>query len=151
MNPAKRYFRKFAVLIEEYAVELFILEALAIILIYHSIRNIEIITLTVFVAFFLSETIKFFVDENRPKTAQERAYFKKHRSRLKNHSFPSTHSSVVAAFAGAFYGTYIFIPLLAFALLVMYSRVYLKSHYPRDVFAGGALGILIGYSITILL
>jgi undecaprenyl-diphosphatase len=35
--------------------------------------------------------------------------------------------------------------VFAFALIVCYSRVYLRVHYPSDVLGGATLGICMGY------
>lgn len=60
--------------------------------------------------------------------------------------FPSNHAA--AAFAGvtalAFvYGFLRTLPAFAIAGLVALSRIYCGSHYPSDVLAGAALGILV--------
>ena len=151
MNKRKSYFRTFSVLIEEYSIELFIFEALVLVLAFHSLTIIKYMALAIPLAIFVSEAMKLVIKENRPPTAMERSYFKRSGSRLKIRSFPSTHSSVAMAFAAAFYYTPAFIPLFVFAVVIMYSRVYIKSHYLRDVLAGGMIGLLIGYSVTFLL
>ena len=64
----------------------------------------------------------------------------------KAYSMPSNHAIVAFAFILPFYRMfksrvrYLF---LAVALLVGFSRVYVGVHYPSDVVAGAALGILI--------
>jgi membrane-associated phospholipid phosphatase len=61
-------------------------------------------------------------------------------------SFPSGHSATAFATAVAVGLVYPRLrwPLLALALLVALSRVYLGMHYATDVLAGSALGIAIG-------
>jgi decaprenylphosphoryl-5-phosphoribose phosphatase len=66
------------------------------------------------------------------------------------HSFPSSHAAMAAAGAivlrrlvpalGA--------PVIATAALIAASRVYLAVHYPSDVAAGAALGVVTGSALT---
>ncbi len=61
-------------------------------------------------------------------------------------SFPSGHAAASIAAAVALMG-YLkkrySIPLLGVALLISFSRLYIGIHYPTDVFAGMAIGILL--------
>ena len=64
-------------------------------------------------------------------------------------SFPSLHSARAAALAVIFSQYYprdsaVWAVCLAFALLISYSRVYLKKHDWADVAAGLAMGTLLG-------
>lgn len=65
-------------------------------------------------------------------------------------SFPSGHTAFsFAAVAGLWYsGVWkkLRIPALVFACLISFSRLYLYLHYPTDVLAGAAVGILCGYA-----
>jgi undecaprenyl-diphosphatase len=65
-------------------------------------------------------------------------------------SFPSGHAA--AAFAAAVAVAIVYPrfrwPLLGLASTVALSRVYLGVHYWSDVVAGGALGALIGYTVS---
>ncbi|MFC2103634.1 phosphatase PAP2 family protein [Bacteroidota bacterium] len=64
-----------------------------------------------------------------------------------SYSFPSNHA--LNNFAAATFFTRLFpsyrIVLFAVALLVAVSRIYLGLHYPSDIIAGAALGILFGF------
>jgi undecaprenyl-diphosphatase len=62
-------------------------------------------------------------------------------------SFPSNHAGNTFAAATLISLCFRNTTLLAFscALLVCYSRVYLKVHYPFDVLAGAIYGSLLGY------
>lgn len=62
------------------------------------------------------------------------------------HSFPSGHSATAFGSATALAVAYppAAIPLMAGAGGVAWSRLYLGAHYPSDLVAGSALGILFG-------
>jgi len=66
-------------------------------------------------------------------------------------SFPSGHTSVVFASASYVhhrYGFFYSIPFYLGASYVGYSRVYALSHYPHDVLAGAAVGIISAWAST---
>ena len=67
-------------------------------------------------------------------------------------SFPSGHTAVAFAVAAAFTGQSSALGGLAVVLAVgiAVSRVYLGAHYPLDVAAGAALGILSGVAASLL-
>jgi len=62
-------------------------------------------------------------------------------------SFPSNHAA--NSFAAATLLSFCFrnttLMAFAFALIVCYSRVYLRVHYPSDVLGGAILGTCMGY------
>ena len=67
------------------------------------------------------------------------------------YGFYSAHASnnfALALFLIVLLGKYfrfIFIPVLLWALLISYTRIYLGVHYPGDVLAGMAVGSVIGF------
>ena len=66
-------------------------------------------------------------------------------------SFPSGHTSISfcsAEFMRKRYGWEYGLPSYAVASFVAYSRVESRNHYPRDVFAGAAIGIISSYIFT---
>jgi membrane-associated phospholipid phosphatase len=81
--------------------------------------------------------LKFTVHETRPNGG--------------NQSFPSGHSSIsfsAAEFMRKRYGWEYGIPAYAAASFVAYSRVESGAHYPHDVIAGAAIGIMSSYLFT---
>ena len=92
-------------------------------------------------SFLLTEGVtyglKYAVNETRPNGG--------------SHSFPSAHTSV--SFSGAEfirkrYGWELGIPAYAAASFVAYSRVEAKEHYPHDVIAGAAIGMVSSFIFT---
>ena len=57
-------------------------------------------------------------------------------------SFPSGHAAVAALYASR---SKLWIPSLILAVLIAFSRLYLYVHYPSDVLAGIAIGIMAGW------
>lgn len=66
--------------------------------------------------------------------------------KLGHYSFPSSHAANMfcAAVFTIHYWSYIGIFLFGWAVLVTFSRVYLRNHYPSDVLAGGLIGAAYG-------
>ena len=62
-------------------------------------------------------------------------------------SFPSSHAVDAFCLAGfvLFYYPSARLPLLIFAGLTAYSRVYCGYHFPSDILVGGILGYLLGW------
>ena len=88
-------------------------------------------------AFGATTVMKYAVNERRPNGGHL--------------SFPSGHTSSAfqgAAFLQQRYGWKWGIPAFAAAAYTGWSRVELKAHYPHDVFAGAAIGILSSYVFT---
>jgi membrane-associated phospholipid phosphatase len=143
----KHIFREFSLVIEKYYIEIFTLEVLIAILVRPSIYFLVILGLSSGAAILFAEGLKVIIREGRPVGAPERRT-RGGMFRLRFRSFPSAHSAIAMVFVGAFLNSFFFIPFLAFAVLVMYSRVYIKSHYIHDVIAGGLIGFLISYLLS---
>jgi undecaprenyl-diphosphatase len=67
-------------------------------------------------------------------------------------SFPSGHAFAAFATAIAMFGVlpWAVPPLILVAMLVAYARLYLGVHYPLDVLAGMALGVLVGSLLALI-
>jgi membrane-associated phospholipid phosphatase len=81
--------------------------------------------------------LKYSVEETRPNGGKG--------------SFPSLHTSIsfcAAEFLRKRYGWECGIPAYAAASFVAYSRVEAREHYPHDVIAGAAIGIISSYIFT---
>lgn len=67
-------------------------------------------------------------------------------------SFPSNHASNTFALAAFISYNYrkLAIPSFLIAIVVGYSRIYLTAHYPTDVLAGAAWGMLLGFTVAML-
>jgi membrane-associated phospholipid phosphatase len=81
--------------------------------------------------------LKYTVNETRPNGGSQ--------------SFPSGHTSAsfcAAEFMRKRYGWEIGVPYYAAASFVAYSRVESKNHWPHDVIAGAAIGIVSSYIFT---
>ena len=65
-------------------------------------------------------------------------------------SFPSGHATSAFAFASILseYFPFMRIILYAYAMLVSFSRIYIRAHYLSDVIAGIAIGLSIGWFIV---
>lgn len=110
------------------------------------------IILSILMTGFLGEIIvKRAVGRVRPSKSilQEDLLIKK----PKSYSFPSGHtsSSVAASCTLAFCCGALCIPAFIFAVLMAFSRLYLKVHYLSDVLAGAALGVICSLIVNVLI
>ena len=95
--------------------------------------------------------IRTFYFKERPKRFNYNSYIEK----LDASSFPSLHASRITflsiSLMNYFKNIYLYFGLSVLALLVCYSRVYLKKHDFADVIAGVVFGVGIYYSIQALI
>lgn len=66
------------------------------------------------------------------------------------YSFPSGHtsSSVASAMVISYSYKFLMVPVCVLAFLVSFSRLYFKVHYPSDILAGAALGVICATAIN---
>jgi len=92
--------------------------------------------------------IRTFYFKERPNKYPYKSYIE----RIDASSFPSLHSARITFLAIAFmnyYNEMIFsILLAALAVIVMYSRIYLKKHDLKDVLAGAILGAIVYFAVV---
>ena len=106
--------------------------------------------LTTFAADSAAFGVKNLVDRTRPFVAHPEIHplYVVHSS-----SFPAGHAAT--AFAGATLLSYVepraAPALVALALLIGFSRVYVGVHYPSDVLAGAAIGASVGVAAIVVL
>jgi membrane-associated phospholipid phosphatase len=97
-------------------------------------------TATVGAAYATSTSIKMAIGRQRP-AVEDLPHLMATPTGL---SFPSSHSTSSFAAARAYGSLIPGAPLQLAAAAMAFSRLYLGVHYPSDVAAGAALGILIG-------
>lgn len=148
MTP-KSLFTKMSVAIEKYPVEVFSAEILVIFLVTFSLRLTLLSIIGGAVSGIVAEGMKILFRESRPKEAMERRFYAR-TFRLNRRSFPSSHAAVSAFFPVLSFGTAAFIPILVIGIIVSYSRIYIKSHYPLDVIAGVTIGAIFGIILRFL-
>ena len=110
-----------------------------------------ILITTVVLTFFFNElAIKNAVNRERPCTIDTAIPLAIEKPT--SFSFPSGHTASCFAAVGALLFTHkkIGIPLILFAVIMGLSRMYLFVHFPTDVIAGAALGILMAW-VTVLI
>ncbi|MEM3589132.1 MAG: phosphatase PAP2 family protein [Candidatus Parvarchaeota archaeon] len=135
-----------SLLIEEYYVEIFILESITVWMLEPTFRYIFLVVSSIALSMTLSLFFRVVIKSRRPAEALKRKYLT--HSKLGKRSFPSEHAAVSFSFVGVFFGSYILIPVLLFALFVSYSRLYVKAHYLRDVIAGALIGLSSGLLVA---
>ena len=110
-----------------------------------------ILVCAVVLTFFFNElAVKNAINRERPCTIDPtiELIVKKPTS----YSFPSGHTASCFAAAGTLLFTYkrLGIPLIIFSAFMGFSRMYLFVHFPTDVLAGAALGLLMAW-VTVLI
>jgi membrane-associated phospholipid phosphatase len=97
-------------------------------------------------SFLVNQSIKLISERRRPDRTRDSVPRRRWVRMPRSNSFPSGHAASAAAFAVSvgdllppFRG-----PLRAAAAIVAFSRVYTGVHYPADIVAGAAIGVLVG-------
>ena len=99
------------------------------------------------IADLLARALKSVVDVERPafRYAEPKALVHVPR----DHSFPSGHAATSFACATVLAWAFprLAVPLYLLAAAIAFSRVYVGVHYPLDVLAGAALGVLVATAL----
>jgi len=104
--------------------------------------------------FFLEATgagIKLIYQKDRPQPETRNTLFERYQSG----SFPSLHTArisyltMIVVFSGLFSQT-VSVMMLLVLVLVAYSRIHLKKHFPLDIVGGLIVGALFGYIFLLL-
>ena len=99
------------------------------------------------IADLLARALKSVVDVERPafRYAEPKALMHVPR----DHSFPSGHAATSFACATVLAWAFprLAVPLYLLAAAIAFSRVYVGVHYPLDVLAGAALGLLVATAL----
>ena len=114
-------------------------------------RSFHLMNLIVFSVLIVGAAKEFF---HKPRPSVEEGYRVLVQERFGGFSFPSGHSTTMAAIFGFFLNNknkLIVFGLGIATIIVAYSRLYLGAHFPSDVVVGVVLGILIGMSNNKLL
>jgi membrane-associated phospholipid phosphatase len=101
---------------------------------------------------FITVPIRYFDYKDRPEPEKYNNFFEK----VTSASFPSLHSARVIflmLFLISFFNYKLFMTifLTIISLLVLYSRIYRKRHYPIDVLVGTIIGIIVYFILKILI
>ena len=110
-----------------------------------------ILVAAVALAFFFNEiAIKNAVGRERPCTIDPSIQLAIERPT--SYSFPSGHTASCFAAVGTLLFTFkkLGVPMLLFATFMGFSRMYLFVHFPTDVLAGAAMGLLMAW-VTVLI
>jgi membrane-associated phospholipid phosphatase len=103
-------------------------------------------------AYAATSAVKALVQEPRPCFAYPADFLLESCPTIRDFSFPSSHSAVVAAVATGliFVNSRLAVLGVLAAVAMGLSRVYVGAHYPHDVLAGLVLGALVGAATVAL-
>lgn len=97
---------------------------------------------------FLVTVLRYAINRPRPYSERGAGIVPLHEKKTQDKSFPSRHTACafVIALTVLPYAVWLGIPLLVFACALAFARFALGLHYPSDLLAGGALGILCAFA-----
>lgn len=109
-------------------------------------RGLYAVIAAVIASFVVSEIIKFLVLEPIPCSVPQLSWINVVSSCVAGSTFPSTHAAALAG-VSMFLGRYRRLQALyvVWAILILFSMIYLGVHYFTDVIAGAGLSILLFY------
>lgn len=146
---------KFRFILDEFIRDLSSLGSLPV----HILLNLIILVLNfnlglkVFISLFLSSIISYAIRLVYYKERPEVRNYQTLLERIDAASFPSIHvfrSFSLVVILSVFFSNIIVSIVLGFsAVLIGFSRIFLKQHHLSDVLVGGILGIILGFVIGV--
>ncbi len=120
-------------------------------IIFVFLAGIKTLALQLLIGFVLTYAIAFIIRIFYFKDRPAKEKYNSMLSKIDSSSFPSVHSAraiLYAVLISNYFNNYIlYIFLVVLALIVSYSRVYLKKHYWIDVVAGWIIGLVLVFPI----
>ena len=150
LNPYHHHYLNYIFYFFTFLGDGFFVVGLAIILLFFKKRKLCLLIISSYLlSGAIAQTMKYYFEEARPSVytgLESYQYFIDNVSLHNFHSFPSGHTASGFALAGilafSFKNKKIELTLLAIAILIGYSRIYIGQHFLIDVLVGSFIGVV---------